>query len=146
MKSTGFGRLERNPGARPMSEINMTPLIDVMLVLLVIFIIAAPFVTSKLRLDLPHGPAAATSPTPASLSVALDAEGRVYLDDQPSSREAIVTRARQAAQRNPGTELLLRADRRVPYGQVAELIAAVQGAGLTRIGFITEPQPAPAKP
>ncbi len=134
-----FGRLERNPGSRPMSDINMTPLIDVMLVLLVIFIITAPLMNARLALDLPkaEGAAAATD-LPAVLLVAVDASGQLYLGDVPSTREEVVQRARAAAARQPLTEVQLRADERVPYGRVAELIGAVQAAGLSRIGFVTE--------
>jgi len=133
-----FGRLERNPGAQPMSEINMTPLIDVMLVLLVIFIITAPLMTSSLKLDLPAVDGAAAGAAPAFVALAIDAEGGLFLGEQPAGREQIVERVRAAARRDPGTEVQLRADRRVPYGRVAELIGWVQEAGLTRIGFITE--------
>jgi len=133
-----FGRLERNPGAQPMSEINMTPLIDVMLVLLVIFIITAPLMTSSLKLDLPAADGAAAGAAPAFVALAIDAEGGLFLGEQPAGREQIVERVRAAARRDPATEVQLRADRRVPYGRVAELIGWVQEAGLTRIGFITE--------
>ncbi len=137
-----FGRLERNPGSRPMSDINMTPLIDVMLVLLVIFIITAPLMNARLALDLPQAEgAAAAADTPAVLLVAVDAQGQLYLGDEPSTREQVVARARAAAARQPLTEVQLRADERVPYGRVAELIGAVQAAGLSRIGFVTERPP-----
>jgi biopolymer transport protein ExbD/biopolymer transport protein TolR len=138
-----FGRLERNRGAQPMSDINMTPLIDVMLVLLVIFIITAPLMTSSLKLDLPRAEGAAPSDAPAFVALAIDADGRLFLADQPAGKEQIVERVRAAARRDPATEVQLRADRKVPYGRVAELIGWVQEAGLTRIGFITE---APAGP
>ncbi|MBL8308456.1 MAG: biopolymer transporter ExbD [Rubrivivax sp.] len=136
-----FGRLERNPGSQPMSEINMTPLIDVMLVLLVIFIITAPLMTSSLKLDLPKADGAAASQAPAFIALAVDAEGRLFLGDEPASREQLVQRARDAAQRDAQTEVQLRADRRVPYGRVAEVIGWLQQAGLTRIGFVTEAAP-----
>nr|WP_310735037.1 biopolymer transporter ExbD [Azohydromonas aeria] len=122
-----------------MSDINMTPLIDVMLVLLVIFIVTAPLLTSRLRLDLPQaeGPPGADVP---ALALALDAQGRRYLDEQPVDDEAALKeRLAQAAKREPQPEVQLRADRAVPYGRVAELLALVQGSGLTRIGFVTEP-------
>jgi biopolymer transport protein ExbD len=141
-----FGRLERNPGSQPMSEINMTPLIDVMLVLLVIFILTAPLMSSSLKLDLPKAEGAAASDAPAVLALAIDAQGRLFLGDEllaaSTEREQIAQRVRAAAQRNPATEVQLRADSRVPYGRVAELIGWVQAAGLTRIGFVTEAPPA----
>jgi biopolymer transport protein ExbD len=137
-----FGRLERNPGSQPMSDINMTPLIDVMLVLLVIFIITAPLMTSSLKLDLPKAEGAASSDAPAFVALSVDAEGRLYLGDQPlpadQARQLIASRVRDAARRDPQTEVQLRADSRVPYGRVAELIGWVQDAGLSRIGFVTE--------
>jgi len=138
-----FGRLERNRGAQPMSDINMTPLIDVMLVLLVIFIITAPLMTSSLKLDLPQAEGGGASDAPAFVAVAIDAQGGLFLGDEPAGREQIVERVRAAARRDPATEVQLRADRSVPYGRVAEVIGWVQEAGLTRIGFITE---APAGP
>ncbi len=141
-----FGRLERNPGSQPMSDINMTPLIDVMLVLLVIFIITAPLMASSLKLDLPRAEGAASTEAPAVLALAIDAQGRVFLGEQPveaaAARDAVLARVRDAARRDPQTEVQLRADSRVPYGRVAELIGWVQQAGLTRIGFVTE-TPAP---
>jgi biopolymer transport protein ExbD len=136
-----FGRLERSPGAAPMSEINMTPLIDVMLVLLVIFIITAPLMATSLELDLPKAEGGAASDAPAFVPLAIDGEGRLFLGDQPAQREQIVARVREAARRDPATEVQLRADSRVPYGRVAELIGWVQGAGLTHIGFVTEAAP-----
>jgi biopolymer transport protein ExbD len=133
-----FGRLERNPGSQPMGEINMTPLIDVMLVLLVIFIITAPLMTSSLKLDLPKAQAGGPGNAPATVSLAIDSEGRMFLDDKPAEAAQISERARSAAHINPDTEVQLRADSRVPYGRVAELIGMVQQAGLSRIGLVTE--------
>jgi len=140
-----FGRLERSTAPPPMSEINMTPLIDVMLVLLVIFMIAAPLMTASLKLDLPKADAAAASDTPDFIAVAIDASGQLYLADQPVAPDAFAERLSQAAKKNPHTEVQLRADKTVPYGRVAELIGMVQKAGLNRIGFVAEPKP-DAKP
>ena len=144
-----FGRLERNPGSQPMSEINMTPLIDVMLVLLVIFIITAPLMTSSLKLDLPKSEAAGSSDAPAFVALAIDGDGKLFLGDQPldpaQARTLIAARVRDAARRDPATEVQLRADSRVPYGRVAELIGWVQEAGLSRIGLVTEAAAAPSR-
>ncbi len=134
-----FGRLERNPRAQPMSDINMTPLIDVMLVLLVIFMITAPLMTSSLKLELPKTDAARPSETPQFIAVALDKEGRFFYGEEALDAAAFAARVADAAQRNPQTEVQLRADRSVPYGRVTELIGIVQKAGLTRIGFVAEP-------
>jgi biopolymer transport protein ExbD/biopolymer transport protein TolR len=134
-----FGRLQRSAGPRPMSDINMTPLIDVMLVLLVIFMISAPLMSSSLKLDLPSAAAAQPNDAPQFLSVALDPQGRLYLGDEVLDTATFSARVAQAAHDNPKSEVQLRADKRVPYGRVAEVIGLVQQAGLSRIGFVTEP-------
>jgi biopolymer transport protein ExbD/biopolymer transport protein TolR len=139
-----FGRLERTPGPQPMGEINMTPLIDVMLVLLVIFMITAPLMTSSLKLDLPRSDAAAPSETPKFLAVAITPNGDLFLGDEKLAPEAFSGRLADAARQTPDIEVQLRADKRTPYGQVAELIGRVQKAGLNRIAFVTEAAPAPA--
>jgi biopolymer transport protein ExbD/biopolymer transport protein TolR len=131
-----FGRLERTTGDKPMSEINMTPLIDVMLVLLVIFMITAPLMTASLKLDLPKIDAPRPTDTPAFVTVALDAKGQLYFGDEPLAEDAFARRIADAARANPASEVQLRADRSVPYGRVAELIAMLQKTGLTRIGFV----------
>jgi biopolymer transport protein ExbD len=134
-----FGRLERTPAAQPMSDINMTPLIDVMLVLLVIFMITAPLMTSSLKLDLPKTAGAQANDTAASLTLSITADGQWHLDDEVV-RPADLGRALQArAKREPDLDVLVRADKTVPYGQVAELIGLVQDAGLHRVGFVTQP-------
>jgi biopolymer transport protein TolR len=122
-----------------MSDINMTPLIDVMLVLLVIFIITAPLMTSSLKLELPKTDAAQPSDTPQFIAVALDRDGRYYFGDEAVDADAFAARVAAAAKRSKDTEVQLRADRAVPYGRVAELIGIVQKAGLSRIGFVAEP-------
>lgn len=136
-----FGRLERRPASEPMSDINMTPLIDVMLVLLVIFIITAPLMTTSLKLDLPKTEGARPSDAPAFVALAVAADGQLFVGDERVTREQLVARVREAARRDPATEVQLRADQAVPYGRVAELIGLVQDGGLTRIGFVTEAQP-----
>ncbi len=133
-----FGRLERNSGPAPMSDINMTPLIDVMLVLLVIFIITAPLMTSSLKLDLPKADAATPSAAPTFIAVSIDGSGKLFFGDEALTREQLMQRVTAAAKGNPQLEVQLRADQKVPYGQVADLIGLVQKAGLTRIGFVTE--------
>ncbi|MDP9044257.1 MAG: biopolymer transporter ExbD [Pseudomonadota bacterium] len=133
-----FGRLERNPRPVPMSDINMTPLIDVMLVLLVIFMITAPLMTSSLKLDLPRAPGAQRDDAPQFISIALDPQGQLYLGQEVMAPAAFAARMAEIARRNPRTEVQLRADKSVPYGRVAELIGTVQKAGLNRIGFVTE--------
>jgi len=133
-----FGRFERGSSPQPMSDINMTPLIDVMLVLLVIFIITAPLMSSSLRLDLPKTDAARPSDTPAFIAVSVDPQGRLFMADQELDAAALAERVAEAARSNPQTEVQLSADQAVPYGRVAELIGIVQKGGLTRIGFVAQ--------
>jgi biopolymer transport protein TolR len=135
-----FGRLERTSGPQPMSEINMTPLIDVMLVLLVIFMITAPLMTSSLKLDLPNSDAAQPSSAPAFIAVALTPGGELFLGDEKIERAALAERVSAAARGNPELEVQLRADEAVAYGRVAELIGLLQKAGLNRIAFVAEPK------
>ncbi len=138
-----FGRLERTRGEPPMSDINMTPLIDVMLVLVVIFLITAPLLASAIRLDLPRSDAASAADAAApSVLVVVDKAGQVYLDDKPISLTALATRMDRLAQLDPDTEVQLRADEAVAYGRVVEVIGVAQKAGLGRIGFVTDKRPA----
>lgn len=133
-----FGRLERREAPPPLSEINVTPLVDVMLVLVVIFLVTAPLLAGSLRLDLPRAGGAVPSAAPAAVAVALDPQGAVFLDGQPIEMPQLAERLRQAASVNPGTEVQLRADRSVPYGRVVEVLDLAQGAGLNRIGFVAD--------
>ena len=138
-----FGRLERTQGPQPMSEINMTPLVDVMLVLVVIFIITAPLLASSIRLDLPRTDAAKPSDAPKFVTVVLDSSGGAFLNEKPVTPAQLAEGLVQAARDNPETEIQLRADQAVPYGRVVEVMGAAQKAGLNRIGFVAETPPAP---
>jgi len=133
-----FGRLERNRGEPPMSDINMTPLIDVMLVLVVIFLITAPLLASAIRLDLPRSDAATASDAAPSVLVVVDRSGQVFLDDKPVSTADLASRLARLASQNPDTEVQLRADAAVPYGRVVEVLGVAQKAGLGRIGFVAD--------
>ena len=138
-----FGRLERRAGHQPMSEINVTPLVDVMLVLLVIFIIAAPFMADRLALQLPKAElpgAVTTTEAGPFVSLAIDGQGHMQWDGQVVDEASLRQRLLEAAQRDPATELQLRADAGLPYGRVVSLIGMAQSVGLTRIGFVAEAQ------
>lgn len=138
-----FGRLERPAAsAAPMSDINVTPLVDVMLVLVVIFIITAPLLASAIRLDLPSTDAAQPTDEPQFVSIAVDRAGQVFLQDQPVTIDQLGLRLKVTASQNPGTEVQLRADQAVPYGRIVEVMGAAQLAGLSRIGFVAEPKDA----
>jgi biopolymer transport protein TolR len=133
-----FGRLERTPGATPMSEINMTPLIDVMLVLVVIFIITAPLLASSIKLDLPKTEAAKPGDAAPFVTVVVDSAGQTYVNDQLLSLTELAQRLAQAAQAHAETEVQLRADASVPYGRIVEVMGTAQKAGLNRIGFVAD--------
>lgn len=134
-----FGRLERTRGAEPMSDINMTPLVDVMLVLVVIFILTAPLLASSIRLDLPRADGAVPGASPQSITLVVDKAGQVFLNDQPLTQGALVQALAETAASQPDTEVQLRADATVPYGRVVEIMGAAHAAGLQRIGFVAEP-------
>ena len=139
-----FGRLERTQAAQPMSEINVTPLVDVMLVLVVIFIITAPLLASAIRLDLPKTDAAKAVETPRFVTLVVDKSGQAFLNDKPLPLDELARSLMQAASQNPDTEVQLRADEAVPYGKVVQMMGVAQKAGLSRIGFVAEPSPAVA--
>ena len=140
-----FGRLERTQGAAPMSDINMTPLIDVMLVLLVIFIITAPLMVSSVQLDLPKAAGTSASNAPKFVELSIDRSGQVFVHDAPQSSTALAQVLTQTALANPDAEVRLRADTAVPYGRVVEVMGLAQKAGLSRIGFVAD-APAAAQP
>ena len=141
-----FGRLERTEGAQPMSEINVTPMVDVMLVLLVIFILTAPLLASSIKLDLPKTDAAKPVDAPQFVTLVVDKTGQVFLNDQPVSPDQLKSRLAQTAGQNPDTELQLRADEAVPYGKVVEVMGVAQKAGLSRIGFVADTPVTPQAP
>ncbi|MFN7641744.1 MAG: ExbD/TolR family protein [Burkholderiales bacterium] len=140
-----FGGFDSQGGPmRPMAEINTTPLVDVMLVLLVIFIITAPLLTHAIRLDLPSAQAPVSTETPETVTVSIDAKEQLFWNDAPlTDAQALRERLAGIAQRTPQPELHLRADQQVRYQRIAEVMSAAQSAGVTKIGFVTDPKPAP---
>lgn len=139
-----FGRLGRSQGAQPMSEINVTPLVDVLLVLVVILIITAPLLASSIKLNLPKTDAAEPIGSAASLSLVVDRNGQAFLNDKPLTLTQLGISLSQTAAQDPDTEVQLRADAAVPYGQIVTVMGVAQKAGLNRIGFVAdEPLPAP---
>jgi len=140
-----FGGFDsRNGPMQPMSEINTTPLVDVMLVLLVVFIITAPLLTHAIRLDLPSAKAPTADERAETITVSIDAAGRLFWNDAPlADADALRERLAQAAGGAPRPELHLRADREVRYQLLAEVMSAAQEAGIGRIGFVTDPRPVP---
>ena len=122
-----------------MSDINVTPLVDVMLVLVVIFIITAPLLASAIRLNLPRTDAAKALDAPRFVMLVVDKTGQAFLNDQPQPLDELARQLAQTARQHPDTEVQLRADEAVPYGKVVEVMGVAQRAGLSRIGFVAEP-------
>ena len=137
-----FGRLERSPGPQPMSDINMTPLVDVMLVLVVILIITAPLLVGAVKVDLPKSEATSSMSDSGFVALSINKGGQVFVGDRPMEGATLALALAQAAQQNPDTELQLRSDAEVPYGRVVEVMGIAHKAGLHRIGFVAEMPPA----
>jgi len=135
-----FGSFQHGRHAQPVAEINTTPLVDVMLVLLVIFMITLPLITHSLAVDLPetdaNAPSAAVNPAPVELGI--DASGQLFWNGATLNEADLELRLQEAARGEPKPELHLHADKSTPYQRLAEVMAAAQRNGLTRIGFITE--------
>jgi biopolymer transport protein ExbD len=132
-----FGGFSDNNQPGPMAEINVTPMVDVMLVLLVIFIITAPLFTHAIKLNLPNAQSAASPETPQTISISITAEGAVFWDKYPSSLQELDAQLEAAAKQNPQPELQLRADKSTRYEVIAQVMAAAQTHGMTKIGFVT---------
>ena len=121
-------------------EINTTPLVDVMLVLLIIFIITIPVINHSVKLDLPKASTQPNDAKPETVNLSIDAQGKLFWNNKPLAEEELPLQIAQAAQKTPQPELHLRAERTTQYEKVAQVMAAAQNGGLTKIGFITEPK------
>jgi biopolymer transport protein ExbD len=135
-----FGGLDKRPNGSPMAEINMTPLIDVMLVLLVIFIITAPLFTHAIRLDLPRVSSQSVRETPDTITLSIDNAGKLYWNDKPLTLDEMRARFADAGKRPAPPEIHLRASAATRYDVIAQVMGAAQQAGLDKIGFVTEPK------
>jgi biopolymer transport protein ExbD len=122
-----------------MNEINMTPLVDVMLVLLIIFIITVPVMKHAVNIDLPRASNVAQDAKPETIRLSVDAAGAYYWNEAPLADTDLGTQLSAAAVKLPQPELHIRGDKAVRYERVAQVMAAAQQAGLKKIGFITEP-------
>ncbi len=135
-----FASFDRQRASAPMAEINMVPLIDVMLVLLVIFIVTAPLLTHAVKLELPRVSSQPNDLQPEKIDFAIDAAGQRFWNGEPVAREQAAERFAAAGLRQPQPHIHLRADQAVAYRAVAETLADAARAGLTRIGFVSEPE------
>jgi biopolymer transport protein TolR len=146
-----FGRLASRSGPPPMSDINMTPLIDVMLVLLVIFMITAPLLTSTVPVDLPQTQAARATGQDEPLVVSVNSAGKVFLMDSELETDALVARLRAITNNNNEARIFVRGDKAINYGRVLEVMGAISAAGFSKVALVAEvpvvsTRPAAARP
>ena len=129
---------QKNQGHRPLADINVTPMVDVMLVLLVIFIMAAPLLTHSVKVDLPNEKAqnAQQNNTPVVLSI--DAQGQYFIDNHPVKETDLLGTLTALSAKNAQTQVHIRADQAVPYAKVAHALTATQTAGLSKVSFLTQ--------
>jgi biopolymer transport protein ExbD len=134
-----FGGLNTSTDSNELAEINMIPLIDVMLVLLVIFIITAPLLTHAVKVNLPVAASTANPPKPDTVQVSINAAGQVYWNADKVDAAVWKTRMQTAARQTPQPEIQLRADGGIAYRRVAEIMSDAAAAGLSKLGFVTDP-------
>ncbi len=134
-----MGSFNGSGSQMPTAEINMTPLVDVMLVLLIIFMITAPLMTHSVKVDLPRASSTPTPEKPMTLQVSITADNRIFIASEVIDPLALESRFREAVAQDANVELHLKADRDSRYESVAETMSAARRAGLSRIGFVTQP-------
>ena len=137
-RKSGRGR-RGVPRYGAMADINMTPFIDVMLVLLIIFMVAAPLLTTGVTVDLPRASATALNVDRKPIAVSLNEQGQLYVMDEPIADADLVAKLQAASQSDVDQRIYLRASKAVPYGRVAEIMAAVTTAGYKKVALVTEP-------
>ncbi|WP_310462242.1 biopolymer transporter ExbD [Sphaerotilus sp.] len=135
-----FASFDRQTSGAPMAEINMVPLIDVMLVLLVIFIVTAPLLTHAVKLELPQATSQVNPPVPVKIDFAIDAQGQRYWNGEPVSREDAAARFLAEGGKPMQPEIHLRADQDATYRPVAQTLADASKAGLTKVAFVSQPE------
>lgn len=135
-----FGGFNDNKQTAPMSDINVTPMVDVMLVLLVIFIITAPLFTHAIKLDLPSAQSAPMQEKPETISLSVNGEGKLFWNDTAINETELTAKLAETAARQPQPELQLRADKETRYEVIAQVMSAAQGNGITKLGFVTDPK------
>ncbi|MGH8041845.1 MAG: ExbD/TolR family protein [Rudaea sp.] len=130
-------------GSGPMADINVTPLVDVMLVLLIIFMITMPLLSHKIQIDLPQPtppPAVPPPPPPEPIKLAVQSNGQLFWNDEPISEDALRAQLRVTAQKDPQPELDIKPDRTAKYQLVAMVMADAKNAGMIKIGFVSADQ------
>jgi len=137
-----FGGFNDNNQPGPMADINVTPMVDVMLVLLVIFIITAPLFTHAIKLELPNAQSQPAPEKPETITLAINGEGKLFWNNAAITREDLAARIAVASEKKPQPELQLRADKSTRYEIIAQVMAAAQNGGMTKISFVTDPKDA----
>ena len=135
-----FGSFNSSPNQAPMAEINVIPLVDIMLVLLVIFIITAPLLTHAVKIDLPKAESSMNVQKVDNVQLAIDGAGTVFWNGEVVDREALGARMRAASALPQHPEIHIHADRNARYAIIAEVMSQAAGTGLSKIGFVTDPQ------
>lgn len=135
----GLGTLGLEGGRRPMHEINVIPLVDVMLVLLVVFMVTAPLLTHAVKLELPRASNQPNVTRADHVEIAVQRDSHLYWNGEPIVRDELEQRAARLAAQAPDTEIHLKGDTAVPYGVMARTLSVLARQGLTRIGFVTDP-------
>ena len=139
-----FGSFNGNRGSAPMAEINVIPLVDIMLVLLVVFIVSAPLLTNAVKIDLPKASSQPNVTKVDNVQLAIKANGDLYWHGEPLAREQLIERLQEAGRQPVTPELHLHADRDSRYEVIAEVMSEAGKAGLVKIGFVTDPSAAAA--
>ena len=134
------------PHSAPMAEINMIPLVDVMLVLLIIFMITAPLLAHKIKIDLPQASTVLLEEKPDTIVIQLMAGGQMFLNDVPIDRVGLLERLSTEAQRKPQPELHMHVDRTLQFQALASVMADAQNAGMVKVGIATDPIKSPDQP
>ncbi len=137
------GRGGRRGRYRPLSEINVTPLVDVMLVLLIIFMVTAPLMTSGVSVDLPKTDAKPLNSDSQPLTVSIKADGSIFLQDQPIALTDLVTRLQAIAQNKADRRIFVRGDKDLPYGRIMEVMGTITQGGFTKVALLAEQPVAP---
>jgi len=139
---TGRGRARY----KPLAEINVTPLVDVMLVLLIIFMVAAPLMTSGVKVDLPKASAAPLGQDSKPITVSINGEGQIYLQDTQVQVPELVTKLQAIAPNEPDRRIFVRGDKSIAYGRIMEVMATITQGGFTKVALLAEGAPAAASP